>query len=237
MAANRHEAGTTPMSAGCLPPPRRIASAFQPSRIVLAVLALGLFVVGALIRDLLGLALLGVGAVALLTAVVFPVIKQVEFGFPTGVKISAALSDRENELQLAFTQQRGDLGLYTQLMCDNSVLASRLLEAAWARTAMVWRGPITPALRGFVLCEFVRLLTTQSRWNRATVTDTDAMARPSALLELTVPERIIVVLKEFADLPLAQISAITGRPLTEIENEYRLAESRLGQPHESGTGS
>jgi len=216
----------------CEVPARRISSALQPSRIILTVLAVGLVVVGILLRDLMGLVLLGLGAVALLAAVAFPVIKQVEFGFPMGVRVSTALRDRDTELQAAFTQQRGDLGLYTQLMCDDPELASRLLEAAWARTAALWRGPVTPELRTYVLCEFVRLLTKQSQWNRIPAGGPSVGSRTepeSALSELPAAARILVVLREFADLPLAQIASLTNQPLAAVTTGLRSAQERLAR--------
>ena len=207
----------------CKVPARRWRASLQPSRVVLALLSLALIVVGVLIHDLTGLVLLGLGAAALLAAVVFPVIRGVEFGFPTGVKVSAALRDREQDLQTAFLSQRGDLGLYTQLMCDDPALAGQLLEAAWARTAAVWRGPVTADLRTYVLCEFVRLLTTNARWRVAGASRARAPGEPtppqSALSALPMPARISVVLREFADVPLAQIASLTGRPLAEVVSE------------------
>jgi len=216
----------------CEVPARRISSALQPSRIVLTVLAVGLVVVGILLHDLMGLVLLGLGSVALLAAVAFPVIKQVEFGFPMGVRVSTALRDRDGELQLAFTQQRGDLGLYTQLMCDDPALASRLLEAAWARTAAAWRGPVTPDLRSYVLCEFVQLLSKQSRWNSSPGDPTSAGARAepaTALSELPPAARIAVVLREFAGLPVAQIASMTNQPINAVATSLRSADERLAR--------
>lgn len=216
----------------CEVPARRLSSALQPSRIILALVAVGLVVVGILLRDLMGLVLLGLGAVALLAAVAFPVIKQVEFGFPMGVRVSTALRDRDTELQAAFTQQRGDLGLYTQLMCDDPELATRLLEAAWARTAAVWRGPVTAELRSYVLCEFVRLLTKQSRWDRTPADGPGAGSRTepaSALSQLPVAARILVVLREFADLPLGRIASLTDQPLDAVTTGLRSAHERLAR--------
>lgn len=195
----------------------------HPSRVILALLSLALIVVGTFVRDLRGLALIGVGTAALLTAAVFPVIRAVEFGFPTGATVSAGLSGREQELREAFLGQRGDLGLYTQLMCDDPVLAGRLLEAAWARTAAVWRGPITAELRSYVLCDFVHLLTTGSRGRGSGPSEargpTAEPFPPGPLSALPLAARISVVLREFADLPPTVIASLTGRPLAEVSSE------------------
>ncbi|MFE7629037.1 hypothetical protein [Kocuria sp. NPDC057446] len=84
---------------------------------------------------------LGLGAAILVLTVVFPAIREVECGFPSGVKISAALRDREEELGKAFDSQKGDLELYAQLLCEDLSLSAELLEASWAKTAATWRGP------------------------------------------------------------------------------------------------
>ncbi|KGJ72629.1 hypothetical protein GY21_14045 [Cryobacterium roopkundense] len=206
---------------------------------MLAVLAVALVVAGMLLRDpgspgvlglgLLGLGLIGLGAAVLVAAVMFPVIKEFEFGFPSGVKIMAAVHDREEDLRAAFAKQRGDLGLYTQLMCDDPAVAARLLEAAWEKTASLWRGPVTDDLRTFVLCEFVELLTAHSRWTPSDDPDgTRAAPNVSApLASLPLAERVVVVLREFAGLPLAQIATLTERPLDDISKDLRSARRRV----------
>lgn len=211
---------------------------------MLAVLAVALVVAGLLLRDpgspgllgfgLLGLGLIGLGAAVLVAAVMFPVIKEFEFGFPSGVKIMAAVHDREEDLRAAFAKQRGDLGLYTQLMCDDPAVAARLLEAAWEKTASLWRGPVTDDLRTFVLCQFVELLTAHSRWTPSDdsgrgrpATDVPGNAAPAPLASLPLAERVVVVLREFAGLPLAQIATLTERPLADINKDLRSARRRV----------
>ncbi|WP_197059384.1 hypothetical protein [Cryobacterium sp. MLB-32] len=225
----------------CKVPARRWTDAFPPSRVVLVILSLALIAVGMLVRDVTGLVLLGLGAVALVTAVVFPVIRAVEFGFPTGVRVTTALRDRDQELQTAFLGQRGDLGLYTQLMCDDPALAGKLLEAAWARTAAVWRGPVTADLRSYVLCEFVHLLTTHARLGVATRPPVNGPTiEPSvqnALSALLLAARISVVLREFAELPVARIASLTGRPLAEVVSELTRSDAVLAGFVASGDNS
>ncbi len=62
--------------------------------------------------------------------------------FPAGVKITAGLRDRQEELRQAFEQHKGELQLCTQLLCNDPGVAARLLETAWARVAAKWRGPV-----------------------------------------------------------------------------------------------
>lgn len=217
-------------------PPRRLRASLQFARSMLVVLLLALIVVGELTRGVTGIVLIGLGAVTLLGAVVFPVLREVEFGFPIGVTVTAALHDRERELTTEFLSQRGDLGLYSQLMCDDPAFATRLLESAWARTTAVWRGPVTPGLRTYVLGEFIQLLTTHSRWKRfaSPAAGTSSPVAQTALSALPVAVRIVVVLGEFADLPLAQIASLTARPLAEVVSDLRRAYALLAEPGKEG---
>jgi hypothetical protein len=193
--------------------------------------ALALIAAGLMVSGITGLILLGLGGAALLMAVLFPVVREVEFGFPTGVRISAGLQDREQELYKAFDSQRGDLGLYTQLLCDDPIVATQLLEAAWARTAAAWRGPVTPELRIYVLCVFVHLLASHLRWAPVQPGAGPGSAGTSSkpLASLAVSARIVVVLKEFAELPLGQIAAVTERPLAEVAQDLQTAEAVLAR--------
>lgn len=217
--------------------PRRWRAILQPSSLIITALALAVVVSGTLIRDPLGVILIGLGACVLLAAVALPLIREVEFGFATGMRVSTALRERDQELRVAFQHQKGDLGLYSQLMCDDPAFATQLLESAWARTASSWRGPVTPSLRTTVLAEFVQLLTTHSRWKRFASPTTGVPAAPplsSALSVLPVTARIVMVLREFADLPLAQIASLTKRPLAEVASDLRTAYAVLA---EQGTGT
>lgn len=221
----------------CEIPPRQIRPALRPERVVLAVLAVAMIVWGFWSGDVTGLIVLGLGAAALFTAVCFPAIRDIEFGFPSGVKISAALQDREQELVRAFTAQKGELGLYTQLLCNDPSVASRLLEAAWAKTAAQWRGPVTPQLRGHVLCVFVHLLESHDRWTAQR--DGPAPVSPAAsatpLSALALPQRTVVVLREFAELSLAEVAAIVERPLEAVTADYRDAQVVLAPHIDGGT--
>lgn len=222
----------------CEVPPRRLRTALQPARVALGVIAVALIVAGMLLHDTTGLVIAGLGAAALLGAVLFPVVREFEFGFPTGIRVSAALRDREQELTEAFEGQRGDLGLCAHLLCGNPTVAAELLEAAWARTAALWRGPVTPELRTFVLCVFVQLLTAHIRWNG----DASSWAEPpengavrTPLAALPGPMRTVVVLRDFAEIPLAQIAAMTDRPLADVASDLRAAEATLDHLSIEGT--
>lgn len=224
-----------------VPPRRRIREALGPSRIGFGLGALALIVAGAIVSGTTGLVLLGLGGGMLLMAVLFPVVREVEFGFPTGVRISAGLQDREEELHKAFEGERGDLGLYTHLLCDDPELATQLLEAAWGRTAASWRGPVTPELRTYVLCVFVHLLASHLRWaaTQSAAKSDQGVESPlsSPLASLPVSERIVVVLKEFAELPLGQIAALTERPLADVSHDLKNAEATLARLSIDGRSS
>ncbi|WP_426120750.1 RNA polymerase sigma factor [Kocuria sp. LHG3120] len=181
---------------------------------------------------------LGLGLAILVLTVVFPAIREVEFGFPSGVKISAAFQNREEELGKAFESQKGDLELYAQLLCEDPALSADLLEAAWAKTAATWRGPVTPELRFYVLCLFVHLLDSHHRWvtpvarNRPPGDGGPVSTTP--LNALSLDERIVVVLREFVDLPSTQIAALTGRPLAAVRQDLQTARAVLDQSNGNG---
>lgn len=75
---------------------------------------LGLFGLG-----IYGLGLIAIGTALLISAVVLPSVKEVEFGFPMGVKVTTAVSNREEALRQEFDRQRSDLELCAQLLCDD----------------------------------------------------------------------------------------------------------------------
>ncbi|MGC5224682.1 hypothetical protein ACPW96_19125 [Micromonospora sp. DT81.3] len=223
-------------------PPRSFRAAIRPERVILAVLAIAAivagFVLGAL-RDfnITGLVVLGLGTAALFAAVLFPAIRDIEFGFPSGIRVSTALRDREQELFHAFTSQRGDFTLYAQLLCADPAVAAALLEAAWAKTAAEWRGPVTPHIRAYVMCVFVHLVESHERWTEGPSPDPPAPMPPSgSLSSLTLAQRTVVVLREFAELPLAQVASITERPLEDIAADLRSAQAIIGGRSIEGGG-
>lgn len=220
----------------CEVPPRRLRSGLTATRILLAVTAVTIVVVGMQVEDFPGLLVVGLGLAVLLTAVLFPIIRQIECGFPSGVKITAALQNREDDLRKAFETQKGDLGVFTQLLCDDPALAAQLLEAAWSRTAATWRGPVTSQeLRLYVLCLYVHLLDKHRRLTGPGDAETTSSAGPLAALAPT--ERTVVVLREFMELPVAQIAALTERPTADVVQDLRAAQAALARTEAPGGGS
>ncbi|MDQ6740208.1 MAG: hypothetical protein M3021_07540, partial [Actinomycetota bacterium] len=172
----------------------------------------------------------GLGLGAILVAILLPAIHEVEFGFPSGVKIRAALQNREEDFRRAFVSQQGDLELCTQLLCDDPSVASQLLKSAWSRTAATWRGPVTPETRVYTLCLFVQLLAAHRKW-LAAPSDPPQATQPGQSVSprtyLSHEDRVVVVLHEFAELPLAQIAEITGVSLAEARTALTRAEAAV----------
>jgi DNA-directed RNA polymerase specialized sigma24 family protein len=218
----------------CEVPPRRLRPAIRPERVILALVAVAALFFGLFLQGVTALVVLGLGAALLVGAVLFPVVRDVEFGFPSGVKISTALRNREQELREAFDAQRGDLNLYAQLLCDDLAVAVMLLEAAWAKTAAEWRGHVTPYLRLYVLCTLIHLLDAHERWAVPGTADAerrDTVANfSSPLTALPTPIRMVVVLHEFADLDVEQIAEMTERTVTEVTAYLRTARGALNRP-------
>ena len=218
----------------CEVPPRRVRPAIRPERVILALAAAALIVPGLFLQGVTALVLLGLGAALLVGAVLFPVVRDAELGFPSGVSISTALRNREQELRDAFDAQRGDLNLYAQLLCDDPAVAAMLLEAAWAKTAAEWRGHVTPYLRVYVLCALIHLLDAHARGAVPGITDAerrDTVANVSSpLAALPTPIRMVVVLHEFADLDVEQVAEMTERSVTEVTAYLRTARAALNRP-------
>lgn len=168
---------------------------------------------------LTGLGTLALAAALLVGAVALPTVRQVEFGFPVGVRVVTATRTREEELRAAFEGQQADLDLYAHLMCDDPVVSANLLEAAWADAARNWRGSTaSPALRIYVLCVLVQLMRAQLRWGQPAA---DPSEQRSPLASLAAEDRLVLVLHEFARLPRAQIAELMEISPTEIEVRLR----------------
>lgn len=223
----------------CAAPPRRLKDAFSPVRVAAVLLAVAAVVVGMQGKSLPSALVVLLGIAVGVLVFLFPAIQQVEFGFPSGVKVATALRNREEELRQAFESSRADMELCAQLLCDDPGLASRLLEASWAKTVSTWRGPVTPELRSYILCLFVRLLTSHTRWagRRAEppVTSGTGSGAPLPLAGLALRPRIVVVLHEFADMPLAQIAKLTDRPVAEVRHDMLAAQRYLDRLDAEGT--
>lgn len=201
----------------CEVPGRSWQEALTPKRIGLGMAALVAIVVGLFTGDLLRIGLTALGAALLLSAVLLPTIREVEFGFPLGVKVKTAIRDREETLRQTFQEQKGGLELVAQLLCDEPEVAGRLLEAAWSHAAAAWRGPAGPGLREYVLCETVRLVVAHRHWGAPH----GASPTTTPLSVLDTDERIAVVLHEFAGLTLGQIASMTGREVADVGADLR----------------
>jgi hypothetical protein len=189
----------------CDPPPRSWRSAWQPRRILLGAVALVLAAAGALTDGPARWALGAVAGALVVSAVVLPTVREVEFGFPVGLKVTAATRSRQEDLRQAFEEQKGQLSLCARLLCDDPEVSSRLLEAAWSRAVVVWRGPVDPYLRILVVCLLVELSLAQGRWGPP-----DPAPPAGPLGSLDALQRVAVVLHDFAGLSFAEIAAIAG---------------------------
>ena len=208
----------------CEVPRRTWRSALRPVRVLLGIAAIAAAGVGAVVAGAVGTTLVAVAAALLLAAVTLPVVREVELGFPSGVRVATAVQDRKEELRNAFADQRQDLSLVANLLCDDPETAAQSLEAAWSRSVAKWRGPVTPELRVFVLCTLVHLLEAQSKW--LAVPD-PAAHDGSPLSTLPPAQRTVVVLHEFAELSSHQIAVMTGRSVTDVEAALAAAERTL----------
>ena len=211
----------------CELPARSWRDALTPGRVLTGLAALLMMGVGLVGGFGAGLAIIGVGAALLVAAVVLPSIQQMEFGIPTGVRVVTAVRDREGAFRNSFESQRPDFELVANLLCSDPATAARLLEAAWAKAAATWRGPVTADLRPYVLCCFAHLLTAHDHWTRTQDNAEVQPATPLAGLELAT--RIVVVFREFAEIPAERLSSMVGRSVEQIEMDLLAAEAALAR--------
>ncbi len=174
-----------------------------------------------------GIGLLAIGVTVGIGAVVFPFVREVEFGFPVGVRVRAGVREHELELRRTFEAQRGDVELCAHLLVGPPEVAARLVEAAWARTVVDWRGSVTPGLRTYVLCELVELVSAHLRWVDGPPVGDEAGASP--LAGLPHRQRVAVVMHEFAGLPVAQIATMTDRPVDDLRADMAAAENVMAR--------
>lgn len=170
-----------------------------------------------------------------MAVVALPAVHEIELGFPIGVRVLAAVKDRKQALSAAIREESGELELCAQLLCDDPVLAAALLESAWAKTTSTWRGPITEETRIYVLCVLVKLLGSHQKWAQLPAQNLAASAPVAALATLTPKQRVVVVLHEFADLPLSQIASITGSTVQQAASTLRSAEAAVNRVGAGGT--
>lgn len=222
----------------CDVPKRNWRSAFQPKRLIVSAAALAVIVAGWQIPNAFGLIPMGLVAAAVLMAILLPAVHDVEFGFPSGVKVSAALQNREEELRAAFEGQKAELELCANLICDDPATAAMLLEAAWAKTSADWRGPVTAEIRIYTLCVFVHRFISYTQWahpqQQINAQSDNAVPPLSALAALSPMERVVVVLHEFAELSLAEIAGLTGNSLVQVTDSLRHAEASVARLQTGG---
>ncbi len=218
----------------CEAPPRRWREVLGPQRVLLGVSAVALMVAAIFIHNsAIAMAVIGLGAALLLAAVVMPTISQVEYGFPSGVKVTAGLKDREENLRRVFEDQRPDLELCAKLLCDDPATADELLAASLSRASLGWRGPVGPEIRVYVLCWFVHRLMAYSRLAAASQPASTAGGNTS-LAGLTVSQRIAVVLNEIADVGVEDIARMVGLPPAEVQAQLSYAKSIVARPVNPG---
>lgn len=219
----------------CDVPKRNWSSVLQPKRLIAFVAALVLIVAGWVIPTPFGLIPMGLGVAVLLLAILLPSVHDIEFGFPSGVKVSATLKDREEKLRAVFERQKGDLELCANLICDDPATAAMLLEAAWVKTSSDWRGPITSGIRTYTLCIFVDRFISHMKWaqpqQRIDRQSKEVVPSSSPLATLSPHERVVVVLHEFASLSLAEIASLTGSPLAQVVESLQHAETSVARMH------
>lgn len=224
----------------CDAPKRSWRDAAPPKRLLLTTSALVVAGLGIWLDSwgdrplggLTGLGALALGVGLLVGAVVLPTVRQVEFGFPVGMRVVTATRTREEDLREAFSNQRADLELCAHLMCDDADEAAELLQAAWADAARNWRGSTTaPDLRIYVLCVLAQLMLANLRWRPHVVA---ASGAPSLLSSLPAEDRIVFVLHDFARLPRTQIADLLGMSRDALESRLSNGRARASDPSSLG---
>jgi hypothetical protein len=203
--------------------------------VLLGVAALSLIVVGIIFPPNVGIGgatLIGLGGVVLLVVLV-PAVSQVEFGMPSGIKVTAGVRDREEKLRQVFEAQRPDLATCAKFLCDDAT-ANELLTAAMARATLDWRGPIDRGeIRIYVLCWFVRRLMAHSRL--AGMEQPAPTGEKNALSELTTIQRVVVVLTELAEVPIDELAEMVR--LSPAEARAELSRGRKILKDDAGRGA
>jgi hypothetical protein len=211
----------------CQTPPRPWRDFVRPWRVALVVGAGGLIVVGIVTSGhVTGLTLITLGCVVVLTAGVMPAITQLEYGIPSLFKVVVAVANRGEELRRELSEQRPQLQVTANLLCDDPALANDLLSAAIAEATKRWRGPVSAATEVYALCWFVHRLTAYSRLTGSPPPDTFPTAN-RALAGLSQTERIIMVLTVYADLSVEDVADMVNLPPVEVDAHIAQAEAVL----------
>lgn len=207
----------------CKTEPRRWTDLFQPRIMLPVAVAIAALAAGPFVRSPLLLGVLGFVGLLALTLALFPAIKQVEFGLPSGLRITADLTRREEELARTFEIQKPIFEECASLLCDDPEVGKRLMETAIAQATLKWRGPVHQSIQIFTLCWFVHSLMAHSR---LTLTGRPA-AGPNPLSQLTQVQRVAAVLSAFADVGIDDLSDMLGLTPSQVQAELRVADGVL----------
>lgn len=199
-----------------------------PVAVAISAAATGPFVHSPMLLGVLAI----VGLVAL-TLALCPAIKQVEFGLPSGLRITADLTKREEELERTFEVQKPIFEECASLLCDDPELGKRLMETAIAQATLKWRGPVHQSIQTFTLCWFVHALMAHFR---LTMTGQPG-AGPNPLSQLTQVQRVAAVLSAFAEVGIDDLSDMLGLTPSEVQTELRVVDGVLAPiAHSRGAG-
>ncbi len=207
----------------CKTEPRRWTDLFQPRIMLPVAAAISAAAAGPFVRSPMLLGVLAVVGLVALTLALFPAIKQVEFGLPSGLRITADLTRREEELARTFEVQRPIFEECASLLCDDPEVGKRLMETAIAQATLKWRGPVHQSIQTFTLCWFVHALMAHSR---LTLTGQPG-AGPNPLSRLTQVQRVAVVLSAFAEVGIDDLSDMLGLTPSQVQTELHVADGIL----------
>lgn len=216
----------------CEAPPRQWRELLRPQQLVSGAAAVGFLIACAVVpNDSVAIALAVLAAALLLCAVLMPAITKVEFGFPSLLKVTADIRNRQEALRQEFQARKTEFQDCANLLCDDPALASDLLDKALIRAAANWRGPVHTAIHAYVLCWLVEQLMARSRYSWVQQ-QTPAMGDP--LSQLTLVQRIVVVLNESGQLPVEQIAGMVGVSPTDAQTELGNAKQILAASRGGG---
>ncbi|ORB60382.1 hypothetical protein BST43_02205 [Mycobacteroides saopaulense] len=207
----------------CKTEPRRWTDLLQPRIMLPVAVAIAAAAVGPFVRSPMLLGVLAFVGLLALTLALFPAIKQVEFGLPSGLRITADLTRREEEMSQTFEVQKPIFEECASLLCDDPELARRLMETAIAQATLKWRGPVHPSIQTFTLCWFVHALIAHSR---LTMTGQPSSG-PNPLSRLTQVQRVATVLSAFAEVGIDDLADMLGLTPAQVQDELRAADGVL----------
>lgn len=206
----------------CELPQRHLRSALKPARLLTALLGVVLAAGAWLIPRSFSSIPIGVGALLVLAAAI-PALRDWQLELP-GIKVSGSFEDRRGDIYEVFEHQRGDLELCAQMLCRDPEEARTLLEAALSQSAEAWRGPVTPQLRLYTLCLFVKLAEAREKWASPPAKHPKTPLDP--LHALPFPERVAVVLHDFGHLTIAEIASLTDSSTPSVTERLGLANQK-----------